>query len=333
MLKRTAHLLLLSGAAYAGYGLYVKSTTPEIYDYAFDLSRNVSRITGKIANVTIPESLRPFIFTKFSAAYGVKLNEMEEPDLTKYKTFLEFFTRKIKPRPVDQDPNSVVSPADCKVLCFSEVTSDNVVIVKNVTYNMGELLTGIPNYTFSEEMLQNMKRNKDNKLYHCILYLAPGDYHRFHSPTKYLVKQRNYIFGTLLPVKREYALTGKMKYDKNERVTVYGDWLQGLMALVFVGALNVGSVELTFDPELKTNLVPKRPFSPTLVKSFTNTGNAPANFENLKENPNGLVIEKGGEVGRFNLGSSVVMFFEAHKDFKFTIQEGQDIRYGEVIGK
>ena len=314
---------------------FSKNNAPSLYDYNFDTSRNISRLIGKSAKIKIPKCFRRLLFGRFAKAYKIKLDEMEA-DITSYTTFLEFFTRKIKPRPIDADPLSVVSPADCKVLAFSEVTSDEVVIVKGVSYSLGELLTGIPDYPLTKETLENMKQDKNNKLFHCILYLAPGDYHRFHSPAKMSVKLRNYIFGTLLPVKREYALTGKMKYDKNERVTVFGDWLGGIMNLVFVGALNVGSIELNFDPELKTNVVATKPFNPTVVKSFTKKGGAPAKFENLesiKTISGGVKVEKGAEIGRFNLGSSIVMFFEAHKDFKFTIQDGQTLRYGEVIGK
>lgn len=319
-----------------GYSIYTQYKVSETWQYRLNSTRNISWLTGKAARVTIPKIFRRFIYTKFSAVYGVNLDEIEESDLTNYNTFLEFFTRKIKPRPVDQDPLSVVSPADCKILAFSEINSNEAVIVKDISYKLGELLTGIPNYPIENETMENMKRNKENKLFHCILYLCPGDYHRFHSPTELIVKQRNHILGTLLPVKEQYALTGKMKYEKNERVSVFGDWKGGFMSLVFVGALNVGSIELNFDPELKTNSKPSTPFQPSLIKSFKRINDITMTFEDFetqKKEPNGILIPKGEEIGRFNLGSSIVLFFEAHKDFKFEVKEGQDIKYGQVLGK
>lgn len=99
-----------------------------------------------------------------------------------------------------------MSPADGKILSFSEVNSDSCLLIKGKIYSLGELLTGIKDHKFSNEGLNQMKRNPKNKLYQCVFYLNPGDYHRFHSPTDMIMKVRNHIVGYLLPVKESYLL-------------------------------------------------------------------------------------------------------------------------------
>lgn len=99
-----------------------------------------------------------------------------------------------------------MSPADGKILSFSEVDNDSCLLIKGKMYSLGELLTGIKDHRFSNESLNKLKRNPNNKLYQCIFYLNPGDYHRFHSPTDLIMKIRNHIVGYLLPVKESYLI-------------------------------------------------------------------------------------------------------------------------------
>lgn len=99
-----------------------------------------------------------------------------------------------------------MSPADSKVLSLSEIQGDECLLVKGRYYRLGELLTGIKDHKLTEENIQTLKRNPSNKLYQCVFYLNPGDYHRFHSPADFLVTFRNHIVGYLLPVKESYLL-------------------------------------------------------------------------------------------------------------------------------
>ena len=82
---------------------------------------------------------------------------------------------------------------------------------------MGELLTGRKD-SFSREQIANLKKNPSNKLYQIILYLAPGDYHRFHSPTDFFVESRKKIEGILLSVSEKTLIKRKKVYEKNGRV-------------------------------------------------------------------------------------------------------------------
>ena len=87
-----------------------------------------------------------------------------------------------------------------------------------------------------------MKSNPENKLYQVIFYLAPGDYHRFHSPCDFNVNLRKYIDGVFLSVSEKTLIKRKKVYEKNARMCLHGTWKEGYMSMVMVGALNVGRI-------------------------------------------------------------------------------------------
>jgi phosphatidylserine decarboxylase precursor len=95
-----------------------------------------------------------------------------------------------------------------------------------------------------------------------VVYLAPGDYHRYHSPAAFTASYRRHIAGYLEPVDPRYLKKHRDVFKSNERVNVLGDWAHGFFAMSFVGATNVGSIKLHFDDNLKTNI--PNPVSPYL---------------------------------------------------------------------
>lgn len=101
-------------------------------------------------------------------------------------------------------------------------------------------------------MLQSVHQ-RGNKLFSMVIYLAPSDYHRFHSPAVFLAECRRHIAGYLDPVKPSYVNKHKDVFKNNERVNLFGDWNFGFFMTSFVGALNVGSIKLHFDKTLRTN--------------------------------------------------------------------------------
>ena len=86
-----------------------------------------------------------------------------------------------------------------------------------------------------------------------VLYLAPGDYHRFHSPASFTANYRRHLPGFLEPVDPRYLKKHRDVLKSNERVNIFGDWIHGFLAVSFVGATNVGSIKIHFDETLKTN--------------------------------------------------------------------------------
>ena len=319
----TKKMFIFATLIYSGLCVYYVKRHDDTFALKLSLSRRISVISGHIARLKIPHFMRKPLYTSFARLYNVKLDEIEQP-LDEFESFLAFFTRKIKPLLIDGTPQSIASPADSKVLCFSEVSGDECLIVKGINYKLGELVTGEKLYKIQGETLDLLKTSKNNKVYQCILYLAPGDYHRFHSPVDLVVKKRIHIYGRLKPVKENYVKTHVDVYEKNERVSIFGDWEQGKFCMVFVGALNVGSIELNFDPELKTNSGITKPYHPFALKEYSTEQEGNNKFINLN---------KGEELGRFNLGSTIVLLFEADPSFEWNIKEGDVLRYGQIIGK
>lgn len=105
-------------------------------------------------------------------------------------------------------------------------------------------------------------KDRGNKTLYLVIYLAPGDYHRYHSPAAFTASYRRHIAGYLEPVDPRYLKTHRDVFKSNERVNVLGDWNHGFFAMSFVGATNVGSIKLHFDDILKSNV--KNPVSPYL---------------------------------------------------------------------
>ncbi|UYV77706.1 PISD [Cordylochernes scorpioides] len=176
---------------------------------------------------------------------------------------------------------------------------------------------------------------KGGSLYHCVIYLAPGDYHRFHSPVDWTVTARRHFPGALLSVCRGIASWVPGLFHINERVVYTGEWSHGFFAMAPVGATNVGSIKVYFDEakiclsqmkfkyegvvyqDLKTNK--KKASRKKTSKKF-----ADATFDNV-------IMKKGEAFGEFNLGSTIVLVFEAPPGSRFDITAGQKIKYGQKI--
>lgn len=163
-------------------------------------------------------------------------------------------------------------------------------------------------------------------LFYCVIYLRPGDYHRIHSPVDWNVLVRRHFSGRLYPVHERATRTIKNLYVENERVVLEGRWQEGYIAMAAVGATNIGSIELFIEPELRTNQPRKK-----LLQS-----EAPQ--ERVYEpQGTGVVLKKGDEVGAFNMGSTVVLVFQAPtalnaSEFKFCVERGDKIQMGEALG-
>jgi phosphatidylserine decarboxylase len=275
------------------------------------------------------------------------VNEAEIEDLSYYRCLGDFFKRSLKAgcRSID-DTAAVVSPSDGTVVHFGEVNEETVEQVKGVNYSLPAFLgpkswpTMTPSSsnssleslsTFSSssslESLEREERNKryhqklltsrnpDNTLYHCVIYLAPGDYHRFHSPAEWDIHYRRHFSGKLLSIRPSFMSWIEDLFTLNERVSYFGSWMYGFFSMTAVGATNVGSVRVYFDDELKTNRFLSR------HGSFKD--------RSLINNP--VRRAKGDPFGEFNLGSTLVLIFEAPKGLKCSVSAGDTIKYGQSL--
>ena len=181
---------------------------------------------------------------------------MNIEDLAHYKNLSQFFRRKLKPgaRIIDQ-ASTLVSPCDGKVLHFGKVDNDGYLEqVKGVNYSLKGFLgeqdwkNNINQNQIDDSNYQNtLKCKPDSELYHCIIYLAPGDYHRFHSPAEWNILYRRHFPGELFSVNPSVARWLQGLFSLNERVVYYGNWNHGFFSMTPVGATNVGSIRVYFD--------------------------------------------------------------------------------------
>ena len=216
----------------------------------------------------IPSVLRPLIYGSFGKTYGINFEEMKHGDLKFYETFNKFFTRELKEGArtiaAPQDRTAISSPCDGRVLTCGEVsTADSTIdCVKGRSYRLDEFMLGYRDEQGKDvPALLKKVAEAGNKLFYMVIYLAPSDYHRFHSPAICNAEYRRHIAGYLDPVKPAYVNRHKDVFKNNERVNLFGNWTHGFFFQSFVGALNVGSIKLTFDPQLNTNQAnPREPY-------------------------------------------------------------------------
>ncbi|KAG8936925.1 phosphatidylserine decarboxylase 1 [Tulasnella sp. 419] len=164
-----------------------------------------------------------------------------------------------------------------------------------------------------------------NKLYFTVIYLAPGDYHRFHSPTAWVVEKRRHFAGELFSVSPYIARRLANLFVLNERVALLGRWKHGFFSMVPVGATNVGSIKVNFDKHLRTNL-PTRPPPPSPGTYYE------AIYASASPLLQGQPLVAGQEMGGFSLGSTIVLVFEAPPTFEFDIHAGQKVKVGQSLG-
>ncbi|KXH40159.1 phosphatidylserine decarboxylase [Colletotrichum salicis] len=188
----------------------------------------------------------------------------------------------------------------------------------------------------------------DNKtsLYYAVIYLAPGDYHRFHSPANWVVERRRHFPGELYSVSPYLQRTLPGLFTLNERVVLLGRWRYGFFSYVPVGATNVGSIKINFDRELRTNSLTTdtaadRAAEEAAARGEPYTGFAEATYASASPVLGGHALRRGEEMGGFQLGSTVVLVFEAptggktpedKSGWRWAVEKGQTVRMGQALG-
>ncbi|KAL3041107.1 hypothetical protein OYC64_019332 [Pagothenia borchgrevinki] len=353
---RTLPLLLVTGGGYLGYQHYKGRGQPEegapprtatptqVALYHSFPTRLLSRAWGRLNGVELPTWLRKPVYSLYIWTFGVNMQEAAVEDLHHYRNLGEFFRRQLKPavRPLCAS-SCLISPADGRILHFGRVQNSQVEQVKGVTYSLEHFLgpqrgrSQDASRSFQDQLLSSPQ----NDLFHVVVYLAPGDYHCFHSPTDWRVELRRHFPGSLMSVNPGVARLVKELFCLNERVALSGQWQHGFFSLTAVGATNVGSIRVYFDQDLQTN-VPRYSkgsfhdrsyvaLDDQVLKAADEGGVASVEGGGVASGE-GVVLQRGAAVGEFNLGSTIVLLFEAPKDFSFDLQPGQRIRVGEGLG-
>ncbi|KAI9726464.1 MAG: phosphatidylserine decarboxylase 1 [Chrysothrix sp. TS-e1954] len=192
-------------------------------------------------------------------------------------------------------------------------------------------------------------------LYYMVVYLAPGDYHRFHSPVSWVVSQRRHFSGELYSVSPYLQRTLPGLFTLNERVVLLGRWRWGFFSYTPVGATNVGSIVVNFDRELRTNSLTTDTAADRIAEKAQKRGEpysgfAEANYYSASPKLGGHALSRGEEMGGFQLGSTIVMVFEGPKGlrksfdegyaggerkggWKWNVEKGQKVKVGQALGQ
>ncbi|KAL2211903.1 phosphatidylserine decarboxylase [Sarocladium strictum] len=184
--------------------------------------------------------------------------------------------------------------------------------------------------------------DKATSLYYAVVYLAPGDYHRFHSPTNWVVERRRHFAGELYSVSPYLQRTLPGLFTLNERVVLLGRWRWGFFSYIPVGATNVGSIKVNFDKELRTNSLTTDTAADRAAEAANKRGEpwlgfVEATYENASPVLGGHALRRGDEMGGFQLGSTIVLVFEAPSEdkggWKWMVQKGQQVVMGQAMGR
>jgi len=189
-------------------------------------------------------------------------------------------------------------------------------------------------------------------LYYMVVYLAPGDYHRFHSPVSWVVNTRRHFAGELYSVSPYLQRTLPGLFTLNERVVLLGRWRWGFFSYTPVGATNVGSIVVNFDAELRTNSLitdtaADRAAEEAAKKGEVYSGFAEATYKGASRLLGGHALRRGEEMGGFMLGSTIVLVFEGPKEevddhgkkvegsmgWKWLVEKGVHVKMGQALGE
>lgn len=260
----------------------------------------LSRFTGWLADRRLPSWILVPAIRAWARVYHADLSEAARP-VEAFSSFNAFFTRALRPeaRPIDDRPGAVVSPTDSRLSGIGAVPGDGrVEQVKGQTYALDALLGSA----------EDAERYRGGL--HATLYLSPGMYHRVHSPVDGRIKGWRYVPGRLFPVNPPAVRSVPGLFTRNERLVVFleADGL-GPVALVLVGAANVGRITVRFTP---------------LV---TNVGAAAVH----DDPPEPLPVRRGEELGAFNLGSTVVVLVAESSLAPSAVAAGAIVRVGEAL--
>ncbi|WP_201245582.1 archaetidylserine decarboxylase [Halochromatium salexigens] len=249
--------------------------------------------------------LLPWVVQLYARLFRVALEEAEEPDPRAYPTFNAFFTRALRPgvRPLPEAADAIACPVDGRVSAVGAIRAEQLLQAKGQRYRLDHLLGG-------DGALA--ARFRDGRF--ATLYLSPRDYHRIHMPLGGALVRTIQVPGRLFSVNPTTVAGVPRLFARNERVVCLFETAAGPMAVVLVGAIFVGSIETVWAGRM----------TPPRIKAVTVTeaGSGP------------IRLARGDELGRFNMGSTVILLFGAEAvTWASALIPGAQVRAGSAIGQ
>jgi phosphatidylserine decarboxylase len=262
----------------------------------------LSRLAGSIAASDTPW-LRDRLIRRFVAAYGVDLSEAAR-EIGQFTSFNDFFTRELKPgaRPLADAAQFILSPADGAVSQLGPVSGGRIIQAKGRDYSVAEILG------CSEAEAARFEGGS-----FITIYLSPKDYHRVHMPAAGTLAQTSYIPGDLFSVNTATAAGVDRLFARNERLSCRFDGPDGHFASIMVGAMIVAGIDTVWPNTFRTHV------SAPVHEDFAGAGHD---------------LAAGDEMGRFYLGSTVVLLFEPGRvAWRDDLKAGDPLRMGEAIAR
>lgn len=262
----------------------------------------LSRLAGRVAASETPW-LRDALIRRFARAYGVDLSEAAR-GIGEFASFNDFFTRELKPeaRPLADAERFILSPADGAVSQLGPVTGGRIIQAKGRDYSVAEILG------CGREEAARFEGGS-----FITIYLSPKDYHRVHMPAAGSLAATSYIPGDLYSVNTATAAGVDRLFARNERLSCRFDGPDGHFASIMVGAMIVAGIDTVWPNTFRTH-------APAPVhENFAGRGHA---------------FAAGDEMGRFHLGSTVVLLFEPGRvAWREALVPGAPLRMGEALAR
>jgi phosphatidylserine decarboxylase len=266
----------------------------------------ITALAGKLANLN-GGNLTTSVITWFVKRYKVNMAEAAEPDVSTYKTFNDFFTRPLKSGARTLAQADFICPVDGAISQFGNIEADQIFQAKGHAYSTTALVGGD----------KALAKNFENGHFAC-LYLSPKDYHRIHMPCDGTLKSMTYVPGALFSVNPTTAQGVPGLFARNERVVCeFTSVAHGSFIMVLVGATIVGSMATVWHDAANGIINPPRTRKP---QTWT--------YEQQD-----ITLKQGDEMGRFLLGSTVVMLFQKGAlKFNTDWHPTRTISLGELMG-
>jgi phosphatidylserine decarboxylase len=263
----------------------------------------ITALAGKFAHAHAGR-LTTSVIRWFVQRYQVNMAEAAEADISAYSTFNAFFTRALRSDARPMSNSDFICPVDGAISQFGNIELGQIFQAKGHTYSASALLAG-----------DTQLAAKFSNGSFATLYLSPKDYHRIHMPCDGTLRKMTYVPGALFSVNPVTAQGVPGLFARNERVVCEFESAEnGAFIMVLVGATIVGSMATTWHGIVN----PPRSKS---TRTWDYTGKS-------------IELNQGDEMGRFLLGSTVVMLFEQDRiEFNQAWAAGRPIRLGEIMGK
>lgn len=274
----------------------------------------LSRSFGRVADLRLPAAARRPVLGSFARAVGIDLAEVELP-LESYPSLNSFFVRRLRSgaRRWPDRADVLASPVDGIAGQLGQVTGGRLLQAKGRWYSAAELLQD-----------DDEAPRFDGGAF-LTIYLSPRHYHRIHTPCGGEVSLARHVPGALLPVNAPSVTHIPDLFARNERLVCYLDGALGRVAVVAVGAYNVGRISAAFDPRWGG------PLGAVAETSGWATNRAGAQAQSRRYDPP-VPVAPGAELMAFHLGSTVVLLTEPGRArLRQDLRPGMDLRLGEIL--